>query len=90
MQRHYDSVKNSLWETDALKRTIQDIFDYPLREMAREIINRRLKLGSTTDEELATLCIQLRDEGRLCVVEQKNQDDIKTPQIICSMGVRTI
>lgn len=90
MQRYYDSVKNSLWETDALKRTIQDIFDYPLREMAREMINRRLKLGSTTDEELATLCIQLRDEGRLCVVEQKNRDDIKTPQIICSMGVRTI
>jgi superfamily II DNA or RNA helicase len=90
LQRYYASVRNSLFEPDALKRTIQDIFDYPLRESAREIINRRLKLGSTTDEDLATLCMQLRDEGRLSVIEQKDKEDVKMPHIICSMGIRTI
>lgn len=89
LQRYYESVKNTLFETDALKKTIDDIYHYPLRETAREIINRRIKLGCT-DDEMAALCMQLRDEGRLCIVEQKDIDEFRTPQIICSMGIRKI
>ncbi len=87
LQRYYESVKNTLFEVEALKKTIDDIYHYPLRETAREIINRRIKLGCT-DEEMATLTMQLRDEGRLCIIEQKDQGTVKTPQIICSMGIK--
>ncbi len=86
MQRYYESVKNTLFEVDALKKTIDDIYHYPLRETAREIINRRIRFGCT-DEEMALLTMQLREEGRLCVIEQKEQDNLRTPHIICSMGV---
>lgn len=87
MQRHYESVRNTLFDTDALKKTIDDIYHYPLRETAREIINRRIRLGCS-DEEMASLSIQLRDEGRLCVIEQKEQENMRTPQIICSLGIK--
>ncbi|HCI56455.1 MAG TPA: hypothetical protein DFI01_11115 [Bacteroidales bacterium] len=87
LTRYYESVKNTLFDIDALKKTINDIYHYPLRETAREIINRRIKLGCS-DEEMAYLCMQLRDEGRLCVIEQKDQDSFNTPQIICSLGIR--
>lgn len=89
LKRYYESVKNTLFETDALKKTIDDIYHYPLRETAREIINRRIKLGCT-DDEMANLCIQLRDEGRLCIIEQKDQETLRTPQIICSMGIKKV
>jgi hypothetical protein len=89
LQRYFESVKNTLFDTDDLKKTIDDIYHYPLRETAREIINRRIKLGCT-DEDLATLSIQLRDEGRLCVIDQKQEDNIRTPHIICSMGIKRI
>jgi len=87
LTRYYESVKNTLFDIDALKKTIDDIYHYPLRETAREIINRRIKLGCS-DEEMASLCMQLREEGRLCIVEEKDQESIKTPQIICSMGIK--
>jgi len=89
LTRYYESVKNTLFYVDALKKTIDDIYQYPLRETAREIINRRIKLNCT-DEEIAILCMQLRDEGRLCIIEQKDKENIRTPHIICSMGIRKI
>ena len=88
LHRYFESVKNTLFDTDALKKTIDDIYHYPLRETARDIINRRIKLGCN-DEEISTLAIQLREEGRLCVIDQKQEDDIITPHIICSMGINS-
>lgn len=88
LTRYYESVKNTLFDTDSLKRTIDEIYHFPLRETAREMINRRLKLGCS-DEEMANLTMQLRDESRLCIVEQKDNDDIRTPHIICSMGIKS-
>ena len=87
LSRYYESVKNTLFDVDALKKTIDDIYHYPLRETAREIINRRIKLNCS-DDEMASLCMQLRDEGRLCIVEQKDQDGFRTPHILCSMGIK--
>lgn len=89
LNRYYETVKNTLFDIDALKKTINDIYQFPLRDTAREIINRRIKLGSS-DEEIAELCIQLRDEGRLCIIDQKDLDTYKTPHILCSMGIKTI
>lgn len=87
MKRYYESVKNSLFDTEALKKTIDDIFKYPLREPARELINRRLRMG-VTDEELSGILIQLREEGKLSVIDNKKEDDIPAPQIICSLGIK--
>jgi superfamily II DNA or RNA helicase len=89
LQRYHETVKNTLFEIEALKKTIDDIFHYPLRETARELINRRIRLGCS-DEELALLVMQLREEGRLCIIEEKDHDQLRTPHIICSMGIKKL
>ena len=53
-------------------------------ESARELINRRIRLELRT---VAAMLIQLRDEGRLCVVDQKQASIEAIPQIICSLGI---
>lgn len=88
LQRHFETSKGSLFQTEALKRTIDDIYRLPLRETAKDILNKRIRLG-ISDKELANLCIQLREEGRLCVTDVKQDTSTKIAQIICSMGIKT-
>ena len=78
--------EGTLWITQELKRAIQDIYDYPMREFARETINRQLKSG-VTDEDLANLVVSLREDGKLSLISEEDTKN-KEPQIICSMGLR--
>jgi superfamily II DNA or RNA helicase len=88
LSRYYEENKNTLFANDALKRVIEDIYRYPLKEYAKETFNRQLKAG-IDDSQLAALAISLREEDKLCII---NQDEIenKEPQIICSIGLRMI
>ncbi len=88
LQRYFGTIKNTLFDSDALKKTIDEVYKFPLRETAREMINRRFKLG-ITDEELAELAIRLRDDSKLCVVDPNRTGSLDAPQIICSMGIKT-
>lgn len=81
-----DRNKETLWLTEELKRAIDDIYKYPLREYARETINRQLKTG-ITDEDLINLIVSLREDGKLSLISDENTDN-KEPQIICSMGLK--
>ena len=85
LTRYTEEYKDTLFITEALKRSVEDIYRYPLREYARETINRQLKMG-ISDENLGQLIVSLRDEGKLSL---KNEDEIKhkEPKIICSMGI---
>jgi superfamily II DNA or RNA helicase len=76
----------SLWITEELKRAIQDVYNYPLREFARDTLNRQLKSG-INDEDLATLLISLREDHKLSLIDDE-QAHLKDPQIICSMGLK--
>ncbi|HVX28291.1 MAG TPA: hypothetical protein VHB70_18235, partial [Parafilimonas sp.] len=87
LQRYYESVKNTLFDSDVLKKTIDEVYKFPLRETAREMINRRLKLG-ISDEELAELTMRLREDGKLCLVDPNQSGSLSVPQIICSMGIK--
>ena len=86
LERYAIKVEGTLWDTEGLKRAIQDIYDYPMREFARETINRQLKTG-ISDDDLANLVISLREDGKLSLTtgEEKTRKD---PQIICSMGLK--
>jgi hypothetical protein len=97
--RSYDRLKRylrdigatrSLFVTDQYVREIEkaldDIYRYPLIQSATDTLNRQLK-SAITNERLADLVIALRDEGRLCVVQEED-DAERDPQIICSMGLR--
>jgi superfamily II DNA or RNA helicase len=71
---------------EGLDKAIQDIYDNPLREYAREILNRHLKSG-IQDDELAKLLVSLREQNSLSLVLDEGQDS-KAPKIICSMGLK--
>ncbi|MEJ7676528.1 MAG: helicase-related protein [Segetibacter sp.] len=85
LNRYYEEFKNTLFVTDAMKRAIDDIYKYPLKETAKEIIGRQLKAGAI-DETLANLVTTLREEDNLCIISEEDKAG-REPQIICSMGL---
>lgn len=86
LNRYYEENKDTLFVNEAMKRAVDDIYRYPLKEFARDTLNRQLKAG-ISDEDLANLVVSLRDEDRLCVINEEESAH-KEPQIICSMGLR--
>jgi superfamily II DNA or RNA helicase len=77
--------KETIFVTEELKRAIEDIYNYPLREYARESLSRQLKTG-VTDEDLVELVVSLREDGKLSIINEDEQT-YKDPHIICSMGL---
>ena len=84
LKSYAENVKGTLFDTDSLRRTIEDIYRYPLRQTAVDTLNRQLR-SSISDEALAQLVIALRDDDRLCIMHK--EDERQEPRIICSMGL---
>lgn len=84
LQQYAEQVRGTLFDTPELKRAIDDIYRYPLRQAATDTLNRQLRTG-ITDEALANLVMLLRDDDRLCIVQRERQ--VGEPQIICSLGL---
>jgi hypothetical protein len=77
--------KGTLFDTEQLRKTIEEIYRYPLRQVATDTLNRQLRVG-TEDGKLAELAIALREEGRLCLIHE--EEEAREPQIICSLGIK--
>ncbi len=84
LKRYADAVKGTLFDTQQLRRSVEDIYTYPLRQVAVDILNRQLRTG-IGDEELAQRVMELREEGRLCIVH--DDEESQEPRIICSLGL---
>jgi superfamily II DNA or RNA helicase len=84
LKRYADEVKGTLFESQTLNRAIDDIYRHPLRQSAIDILNRKLREG-ISDHQLADLVIALRDEDRLSLTE--DMEEQQEPQIICSLGL---
>ena len=63
---------------------IDEIYRYPLRESAKDMLNRQLRSG-IDNEQLAQLVVDLRADDRLCMVQDETEQ--QEPQIICSLGL---
>ena len=68
-----------------MKKAVDDIYKYPLKEYARDTLNRQLKAG-INDEQLANLVISLREEDKFAIIDE-DEHPSKEPQIICSLGL---
>ena len=86
LDRYCRENEGTLFVTEELKKAIDDIYKYPLKEFARDTLNRQLKAGSA-DDGLCSLVISLREDDKWCI---KNQDEqpVFMPQIVCSMGLK--
>ncbi len=85
LKRYAERVKGTLFDTQQLQRTMEDIYRYPLRESAADVLNRQIRTRAE-DDLIANLAMTLREEGRLSVIEEDGADAPKS-QIICSMGL---
>ena len=84
LTQYAEEVTGMLFNTQELRRAIKDIYRYPLRQGATDTLNRQLRSG-ISNQALAELVITLRDEDRLCIVQEERQT--REPQIICSLGL---
>ena len=85
IKRYADQVKGTLFDSQQLQRTMEDVYKYPLRESAAETLNRQMKTGAD-DETIVRLAMTLREEARLSVIHEDGDEESET-QIICSLGL---
>ena len=82
--------ERSLFVTDHFVRDVEkamgDIYEFPLFQSTIDALNRQLKTG-ISDTKLAEMVIAFREDGRLCMKQEKDeaQNDMR---IICSMGLK--
>ncbi len=69
LKRYADQVKGTLFDSQQLQRTMEDVYKYPLRESAAETLNRQMKTGAD-DETIVRLAMALREEARLSVIHE--------------------
>jgi hypothetical protein len=84
LQQYAAEVKNTLFDRQELHRAIEEIYRYPLREAAKDALNRLLR-AHASNEDLALKVMALRDADALCVKSEEAES--REPRIICSMGL---
>lgn len=76
--------KDTIFVNETLKRAVESIYRYPLREYAKDLISRYLRTRESV-EELARLVETLYEQNTL-TVDNDCGADMSKPQIVCSMG----
>ncbi len=85
LSRYVEQVRGMLWDTQELRKTVDEIHRFPLRPSAADILNRQLRSG-ISDADLAELAVALHNEDRLCLMGE--EETRHEPRIICSLGLR--
>ena len=85
LKEYSEGIKGQIFDSEDMRQAINDIYRYPLRQAAVDTLNRQMRSG-IDDPGLAELVVQMRDEDRLCIMEQ-NDTEVQEPRIICSMGL---
>lgn len=89
LKGYLDALQGTLFagleKNQSLKRALEQIYKYPLRESAAEKLNRQLR-SDAGDEQLADLVVTLFEDDALCLVEEELAE--QEPRILCSLGLK--
>jgi len=89
LKSYLDAASGTVFATSSsfmeLAKALEEIYRYPLRQSAIDTLNRQLK-ANIGDEALAELVLTIRNEDRLCIVQEEGRP--REPHIICSLGLR--
>jgi len=86
LKDYAQKIRGTLFDIKTLHLVIDTIYERPLTEYAKDLINREIRTGAS-NERLAEVVISLFEEGRLCI--QKEETTTSEPKIICSLGIRS-
>jgi hypothetical protein len=90
LKRYRESLGDTrnLFITDDLvrriERAMEEIYRYPLYQSATDTLNQQIKAG-TSDHQFAELVLSLREDGRLCVIDEGREE--REPRLICTLGL---
>ena len=84
LKRLAEELEGTLLDSPDMRKAIEEIYRYPLRQSATDILNRQLRSG-IMDEDLAALVLGLREDGNLCLIHK--DEEAREPRIICSLGL---
>ncbi len=80
-----EEIKGTLFESKTLNKMIDEIYRFPLKSAAVELLNRRLR-EKISDYNLVELVMALREDDALCITEEATTT-AQEPQLICSLGL---
>ena len=86
LQSHHQQSTEQDYARESLAETIQLIYNYPLKDKARDQLGYHLRLGAPP-KELAIMACTFMEAGQLCTIPKENEPI--EPHIICSMGLAT-
>lgn len=86
LKRFVAANQGTLFVQPELLKAIDEIYRHPLRQTAVDTLNRQMKSG-IDDQQLVELVVSLRDQDRLCVVEQGGGEREQEPRLLCSLGL---
>jgi superfamily II DNA helicase RecQ len=85
LKKFAEEEKGTLYDRPELHKAIEEIYRYPLKQTAKDTLNRQLRSG-VSDDALSVLVSSLSQEDRLCIIHE--EEKYREPQIICSMGLK--
>ena len=84
LKLYLEREERTLFSSETLKRAIEQIYRYPLKEVARDRLRRQVR-AHIADHELMQMVESLYDSGDLSAIPKT--DEPVEPHIICSMGL---
>ena len=85
MDEYIKENDGTIFVSTTLKKAVEAIYRYPLKEDAKNIISRYLRTNEPIDS-LVKLVESLWEDNKLCT-DPDDSNYFDEPQIICSMGL---
>lgn len=85
LERFYSEHEGTPLASDALKKAMDEIYQYQLKESTSGLLNQHMRT-QTSDEDMVRLVLSLYENKNLCN-KADNDDAIDLAQIICSMSM---